>query len=88
MINLVKLYKEYNNIRKIKNGQGDDNTAGCLLNFTYFKDSYKLIAKYLSKEEAPDADPNVIKQIILLEIWTGQEIQQYFSLLKEQKKLF
>ena len=69
-------------MRKIKNGQGDDNTAGCLLNFTYFKDSYKLIAKYLSKEEAPDADPNVIKQIILLEIWTEQEIQQYFSLLK------
>ena len=77
MINLVKLYKEYNNIRKIKNGQGDDNTAGCLLNFTYFKDNYKLIAKYLSKEEAPDADPNVIKQIILLENRRYNNISHY-----------
>ena len=27
----------YDNIRKIATGQGDDYTAGCLLNFNYFK---------------------------------------------------
>ena len=28
----------YENIRKIATGQGDDYTAGCLLDYTYFKD--------------------------------------------------
>ena len=28
----------YENIRKIATGQGDDYTAGCLLNYAYFKD--------------------------------------------------
>ena len=30
----------YENIRKIATGQGDDYTTGCLLDYTYFKDSY------------------------------------------------
>ena len=28
----------YENIRKIATGQGGDYTAGCLLDYTYFKD--------------------------------------------------
>ena len=28
----------YENIRKIATGQGDDYTAGCLLDYAYFKD--------------------------------------------------
>ena len=28
----------YENIRKIATGQGDDYAAGCLLDYTYFKD--------------------------------------------------
>ena len=40
----------YENIRKIAAGQGDDYTAGCLLNYPYFKDSYKMIAVDLSKQ--------------------------------------
>ena len=39
----------YENIRKITTGQGDDYTIGCLLDYPYFKDSYKMIAVYLSK---------------------------------------
>ena len=32
------------NIRKIVTGQGDDYTTGCLLDYTYFKKYYKMIA--------------------------------------------
>ena len=34
----------YENIRKIATGQGDDYTTGCLLDYTYFKKYYKMIA--------------------------------------------
>ena len=36
--------RTYYNIWKIATGQGDDNTAGCLLDYAYFKDYYKMIA--------------------------------------------
>ena len=39
------------------NCQGDDYTAGCLLDYIYFKNCYKLIVVNLSKEQALDADP-------------------------------
>ena len=39
---------KYKNIRKIATGQGDDYTTGCLLDYPYFKDSYKMIAIDLS----------------------------------------
>ena len=34
----------YENIRKVTTGQGDDHTAGCFLDCTYFKKYYKMIA--------------------------------------------
>ena len=37
--------KTYENIRKIATGQGDDCTTGCLLDYSYFIDHYKMIAK-------------------------------------------
>ena len=36
--------KTYQNIRKIATGQEDDHTTGCLLDYPYFKDYYKMIA--------------------------------------------
>ena len=36
--------------RKIATGQGDDYTTGCLLDYPYFKQHYKLIAIDLSKQ--------------------------------------
>ena len=51
-------------IRKIATGQGDDYTAGCLLDYPYFKENSKLIAIDLRKQ-AFDANPKVIQQIIL-----------------------
>ena len=40
--------KTYDNIRKIATCQGDDYTTGCLLDYPYFKNYYKLIAVDLS----------------------------------------
>ena len=45
-------------------------TPGCLLDYSYFKEDYKLLAIDLSKQQTLDADPKV---------------QQCFSLLKKQK---
>ena len=53
----------YENIRKIAAGQGDDYTTGCLLEYPYFRDSYKMIVVDLSKQQVLDADPRAIQQI-------------------------
>ena len=45
------LSKQYNEVRKILTEQGDDYTTGCLLDFAYFKNNYKLIAADLSKQK-------------------------------------
>ena len=59
----------YENIRKIAAGQGDDCTTGCLLDYSYFKDSYKMIAVDLNKQQALDTDPRAIqKKLTLLQI--------------------
>ena len=55
--------KTYENIGKIAIGQGDDYTTGCLLDYSYFKEKYKMIAIDLSKQHALDADPRAIQQI-------------------------
>ena len=54
--------KQYDEIRKISTGQGDDYTTGCLLDFAYFEKNYRLID--LSKQKALDADSRAIQQII------------------------
>ena len=53
----------YENIRKIATGQGDEYATVCLLDYPFFKDSYKMIAVDLSKQQALDADPKAIIQI-------------------------
>ena len=53
----------YENIRKIATGQGDHYTTGCLLDYPYFKDSYKMIAIDLSKQQALDVGSRTIQQI-------------------------
>ena len=56
--------KQYDDIRKISTGQGDDYTTGSLLDFAYFEKNYRLIAVDLSKQKALDADSRAIQQII------------------------
>ena len=57
------MIKTYENIGKIATGQGDDYTTGCLLDYSYFEDHYKMIITDLSKEEALNADRRAIQQI-------------------------
>ena len=41
-------------------GQGDDYTTGCLLDYPYFKENYKLIAIDQIKQQELDADAKLI----------------------------
>ena len=56
-------FKTYENIRKIATDKGDDYTTGCLLNYPYFKENFKIIAIDLSKQQSLDADLRAIEQI-------------------------
>ena len=55
--------KAYENIRKIATGKGDDYTTGCLLDYSYFKENYQVIAVDLSRHNELDADLRAIQQI-------------------------
>ena len=55
--------RTYDNIRKTAIGQGDDYSTGCLLDYTYFKKYYKLIAIDSSKQQKIDAAPRAIQQM-------------------------
>ena len=48
--------RTYYNIRKITTGQEDDYATGCLLDYHYFKEYYKIMAIDLSKQQALDAN--------------------------------
>ena len=41
----------YESIRKIATSQGDDYTTGCLLDYPYVNNTYKIIAIDLSKQQ-------------------------------------
>ena len=52
--------KRYEEIRKLITGQGEDNTTGCLLDYEYIKNLYRLMAVDLSSQKELDADPKSI----------------------------
>ena len=56
-------FKTYENIIEIATGTGYGYTTGCLLDYPYFKENYKMIAIDLSKQKALDTDPRTIQQI-------------------------
>ena len=55
--------KTYEKIRKIATGEGDDYKTGCLLNYPYFKENFKMIAIDLSRQNELDAYPRAIQEI-------------------------
>ena len=59
--------KQYDEIRKISTGQGDDYTTGCLLDFAYFEKNYRLVAVDFSKQKAIDPDSRAIQKLFLLQ---------------------
>ena len=78
--------KTYENIRKIATGQGDDYTTGCLLDYPYFKNQYKIIPIDLSKQQALDADPRAIQQINFTENWDRNGNTTMFFIIEEAKE--
>ena len=55
--------KRHEEIRKLTTGQGEEYTTGCLLDYDYIKNRYRLIAVNLSGEKELDADPKATQQI-------------------------
>ena len=80
------MIKTYKNIRKIATGQGDDYTTGCLLNYSYFKDHYKMITTDLSKQQALDADPRAIQLINFTENLDRDENTTMLFVIEEAKE--
>ena len=80
------MIKTYENIRKITVGQGDDYTTGCLLDYSYFKDHYKMIAIDLSKQQALDADPRAIQQINFMANLDRDGNTAIFFIIEEAKE--
>ena len=78
--------KTYENIRKIATGQGDDYTTGCLLDYSYFKDHYKMIAIELRKQQALDADPRAIQQINFAANLDKDGNRKMFFIIEEAKE--
>ena len=76
----------YKNIRKIATGQGDDYTTGCLLDYIYFKNYYKMLEVALSKQQALDADPKAIQQINFTANLDKANITRFYFILEEAKE--
>ena len=85
------LIKQYDEVRKVSTGQGDDYATGCLLNYAHFKENYRLIVVDLSKQKALDADPRAIQQIVFQGI-AGEDnnlkIRPYNILEKSKETVF
>ena len=62
--NMNDSIKQYDEVRKVSTGRGNDYKTSCLLDFAYFKKNYRLITADLSKQKALDADSRAIQQII------------------------
>ena len=48
--NVKNNLRTYDDIQKIATGQGDDYTTDCLLDYTYFKNYYKIVGINSSKQ--------------------------------------
>ena len=81
--------KTYENIRKIATGKSDDYTTGCLLDYPYFKENYKMIAIDLSRQNELDADPRGIQPInFTANLDRAGNITIFFIIEEAKKKQF
>ena len=76
----------YESIRKVATGNGDDYTAGCLLDYPYFRDNYKMIAVDLSRQKALDPDPRAIQQINFTANLDRANRTRIYFILRESKE--
>ena len=54
--------KRYEEIRELTTDQGEGYTTGCLLDYDYIKNHYRLIVADLSRQKELDAHPKAIPQ--------------------------
>ena len=59
--------KQYDEIRKIATGKGDNYTTGCLLDYQYFRDHYQLIWCNLSQQKDSMQMKNLINKLGFME---------------------
>ena len=78
----------YENIRKIATSQRDDYTTCFLLDYTYFKKYYKIIAIDLRNEQALDAYPKAIQQINFIANLDRTGNTRFYFILEEAKETF
>ena len=76
----------YENNIKIATGLGDDCTTGCLLDYIYLKNYYKMVAVNLSKQQALDADPKAIQQINFTANLDRAGNTRFYFILEEAKE--
>ena len=87
LINQSIAILKHENIRKITTGQGGDYTTGCLLDNSYFKENYKMIAIDLSKQQALDADPRAIQEINFMANLDRVGNTTMFFIIEETKEI-
>ena len=82
------LSEQYDEVRKVSTGHGDDYTTVCLLDYAYFKDNYKLIPVDLSKQKPLDTDPRAIQQIVFQEVVGGTDNTKIrlYTIIEKSKK--
>ena len=76
----------YDNIRKIATGRGDDYTTSCLLDYTYFRDIYRMIAIDLSKRQALNSNRKAIQEINFNASLKREGNTKIFFILEEAKE--
>ena len=82
------IIKQYGEIRKVSTGYDDDYTTGCLLDYAYFKDHYRLISVDLSKQKTLDGDPTAIQQIVFQAVLEGDSNTKIrlYTILEQSKE--
>ena len=76
----------YENIKKIVTSQADVYTSGCLLDYPCFKDSGKMIAVDLRKQQALEADPRGNEEINLTANLDRAGNTRIYFILEEAKE--
>ena len=77
------------NIKKITTGQEDDCRIGCLqiLDYSYFKQNFKMTEVHLSKQQALDADLTAIQQITAIVNLDSAGNTTMFFIIKKAKEI-
>ena len=70
----------------VKNDKVIDYTTGCLLDNSFFKDHYKMVAVDLSKQQALDADPKAMQQINFTANLDRARNASFYFILEEAKE--